>query len=406
MTSLSGCDMYLEADAKMLTTSLRYLACFIQKHPLKSRPIEQFLSILRIGSYVWRLLQAISKAGWDRFMISPQPDALTFVEAIRTVYGPVPVLTPSPDVEIAVDIPEAEEVAFTLVTNKKYKSKNKVPSPLSRTSPDFKSKTSLVSRASPLSKAITTRLVTMTSKTIQAQMALSSIFLASKPKPKVKLFAQAVKANVSQQTPRFAPTSSHEDFLRLLQLKEVFSNLPQATIISMHQASLGGANASQGSSSRPSVSRTLKMTTQGPTRCQVLVPLDSAAAELIVTNTASVVQSCNKSFVEACSKLRVESVRKAWNRVSMSTNSVASAAELEVIKQWLKKTARLSENTEVEPRLPQSKLFLKILDVPYWNSKSSLPITPVQIETALSNSPLFEGVSLASMPHIMKALLL
>ena len=74
------------------------------------------------------------------------------------------------------------------------------------------------------------------------------------------------------------------------------------------------------------------MTTQEPTRHQVLVPLDSAAAELIVANAASAVQSCNKSLVEARSKLRVESVHKAWNSVSMSTNSVASAAELEVIK--------------------------------------------------------------------------
>ena len=140
----------------------------------------------------------------------------------------------------------------------------------------------------------------------------------------------------------------------------------------MHQASLGGANASQGSSSRPGISRTLKMTTQGLTRCQVLVPLDSAAAELIVANAASAVQSCNKGLVEACSKLRVESVHKAWDGMSMSTNSVASAAELEVIKQWLKKTARLGESTEVEPRLSQSKSFLKILGVSYWDSKSSL----------------------------------
>ena len=143
------------------------------------------------------------------------------------------------------------------------------------------------------------------------------------------------------------------------------------------------------------------MTTQGPTRCQVLVPLDSA--ELIVANAASAVQSCNKGLVEARSKLRVESVHKAWDGVSMSTNSVASLAELEVIKQWLKKTAGLGESTEVEPCLPQSKSFLKILGVPYWDSKSSLPITPAQVEAALSNSPLFEGVSLASMPHIMKA---
>ena len=182
-------------------------------------------------------------------------------------------------------------------------------------------------------------------------MALPPVSLASKPKPKVKLFTQAVKANVSQQTPRFAPASSHKDFLHLLQLKKAFPNLPQATIISMHQASLGSANASQGSSSCPSVSRTLKMTTQGPTRCQVLVPLNSAAAKLVVTNVASAVQSCNKGLVETHSKLRVESVCKAWDGVSMSTSSVVSAAELEVIKQWLKKTAGLGESTEVEPRL-------------------------------------------------------
>ena len=50
--SLSGCDMHLEADAKVLATSLRRLACFIQKHPLKGRLIEQFFSVLGIGSYV------------------------------------------------------------------------------------------------------------------------------------------------------------------------------------------------------------------------------------------------------------------------------------------------------------------------------------------------------------------
>jgi len=107
------------------------------------------------------------------------------------------------------------------------------------------------------------------------------------------------------------------------------------------------------------------MTTQGPTRCQVLVLLDSAAAELIVANIASAVQSCNKGLVEAHSKLRVESVHKTWDSMSMSTNSVASTAELKVIKQWLKKTAGLGESTEVEPCLPQSKSFLKILGVSY-----------------------------------------
>jgi len=56
MMSLFGYNMHLETDAKMLATSLLYLAYFIQKHSLKGCPIEQFPSILGISSCVWRLL--------------------------------------------------------------------------------------------------------------------------------------------------------------------------------------------------------------------------------------------------------------------------------------------------------------------------------------------------------------
>jgi len=42
---------------------------------------------------------------------------------MRTVYGPNPIPTPSSDVEMEVDVPEVEEVTFTLVTNKKSKGK-------------------------------------------------------------------------------------------------------------------------------------------------------------------------------------------------------------------------------------------------------------------------------------------
>jgi len=59
-------------------------------------------------------------------------------------------------------------------------------------------------------------------------------------------------------------------------------------------------------------------------------------------------------------------VHKAWNSVPMSTNFVASTAELEVIKQWLRKVTGLNVATIIEPCLLQSKSFLKILDVPYY----------------------------------------
>ena len=76
----------------------------------------------------------------------------------------------------------------------------------------------------------------------------------------------------------------------------------------------------------------LKMMTHGPIRWQVLILLDSFTAEIIVANAAMAVESYNKSLVETYFKLRVESVHKVWDGVYMSTNSVALAAKLEVIK--------------------------------------------------------------------------
>jgi len=194
------------------------------------------------------------------------------------------------------DAPEVEEVAFTLVTNKKGKGKAKVSS---LPSTDSRSKISLISRAPSVPKTVTASAaaklaVTCTfsaitlSKPAQPQSAPLPVSLDSKPKPKVKSFAQAAKANGStQQAPRFAPASFYEDFLHLLQLKEAFPNLPQATTIFMYQASLGSVEASQGSLSHPTVSRTLKITTQRPTRHQVLILLTPAAAEIVVANALS-----------------------------------------------------------------------------------------------------------------------
>ena len=149
--------------------------------------------------------------------------APTLVEAIRTVYGPNPISTSSPDVEMDVDTLEAKEVAFTLVTNKKGgKGKAKASSPPPTNS---RNKISLVSRAPPVPKVVTASAASKlaatcsssavaaatTSKPAQLQNRPPPVLLASKPKPKAKSFAQAAKVNMSG--PKFALVSSHEDFL-------------------------------------------------------------------------------------------------------------------------------------------------------------------------------------------------
>ena len=72
-----------------------------------------------------------------------------------------------------------------------------------------------------------------------------------------------------------------------------------------------------------------------------------------MANAASAVEFCNKDLVEAYSKLRVKSVHKVWDSMIMFTNFIALAAKLEVIKQWLKRNAGLSETTKIEFHLSQ-----------------------------------------------------
>ena len=122
---------------------------------------------------------------------------------------------------MAVDVSKAKEVAFTLVSNKNYKEKNKVSSLSSISSSNSRSNTLLISQASSLLKAVTTCsaskpvttysglaiIVTFSpaitiSKTVKFQIVPLLVLSAFKSKPRVKSFAQTTQANITQQAPR------------------------------------------------------------------------------------------------------------------------------------------------------------------------------------------------------------
>jgi len=347
---------------------------------------------------MWHLFQTVSAAEWDRFKVSPQSNSPSLVEAMRTLYGPNLPQEPSPDTEMAVDQLAVDEAFFTTVTNKKSKGKGKVPHSTNPSAPSQNVPTPVpvVSRAPPPPPPAKTA----TAKPTPVKVTTKPQALKQAPKS----FAQAAHSGNPQFTPRFAPASAHPEYESLLHLRDMFPDLPMEKILAMHQSGFGAsASPNRRGAVHSGASRAPKMTTHRPTRCQVLIPLDTPTAEVVVANAATAVESYNKGLVEAHFKLRVESVCKAWDGISISTNFVASAAELEMIKQWLKKVAGLAASTVVEPRLPQSKSFLKILGVPYWGNNSSLPITQAQVESVIANTPIFEGVVLASRPRIMKA---
>jgi len=207
---------------------------------------------------------------------------------------------------MAVNQPAVEEAPFTTVTNKKSKGKGKVPptTNLSAPSQNVPTPAPVVSRA-PLPPS--------PAKTATAKP--TSVKVATKPqasKQAPKSFAQVARSGNPQSTPRFALASAHPEYESLLRLRDMFPDLPIEKVLAMHQSGFGASvSPNKGGAVSSGASRAPKMTTHGPTRHQVLIPLDTSTAEVVVANAATVVKSCNRGLVEAHSKLRVELVCKA-----------------------------------------------------------------------------------------------
>ena len=112
------------------------------------------------------LFQTVSAVEWDYFKILPQANAPSFVETIRTLYGPKLSQELSPDVEMIVDeLLVVKEAPFTTVTNKKSKGKKR-PSSSTNTpvpSQNMPPPVLVVSRAPPPSQPATMATVKLTS---------------------------------------------------------------------------------------------------------------------------------------------------------------------------------------------------------------------------------------------------
>ncbi len=71
-------------------------------------------------------------------------------------------------------------------------------------------------------------------------------------------------------------------------------------------------------------------------------------------------------------------------RISIITNKVFLQSDLQIINQYMKNSEDINALQVDEPRLPQSKSYLKIIGIPYYpHSKSQDHLTSSDVETIL-----------------------
>ena len=85
-------------------------------------------------------------------------------------------------------------------------------------------------------------------------------------------------------------------------------------------------------------------------------------------------------------------------------NKVTSLLDLQTIKNYIKNTDYINSNNIEIPCLSQSKSYLKIIGISYLIENTSIPINSSVVETILKNNHIFNNISLASKPQVIKVL--
>ena len=77
----------------------------------------------------------------------------------------------------------------------------------------------------------------------------------------------------------------------------------------------------------------------------------------------------------------------------ITTNKVTSSLDLNTIEKYIKNVNVIDSDNIMAPRLPQSKLFLKILSILYLIEDTSFPITSNIVEKILQSIHIFNDVT-------------
>lgn len=102
------------------------------------------------------------------------------------------------------------------------------------------------------------------------------------------------------------------------------------------------------------------------------------------------------------STLYAKFIRPYTRGISITTNNIPTPSNLFTIEQYFKLIEGINHNEVSTLCFPQSKSYLKIIDILYFRPISS-NFTSKDITNFISQVGLFESISLASRPRVIKA---
>jgi len=149
----------------------------------------------------------------------------------------------------------------------------------------------------------------------------------------------------------------------------------------------------------------IQMTTKGPSRKQVIIPMSKDNIDSFMKNSSLHIVNINRQFCNAKSEILVDYIQAEPLGITIVTNKVSQQSDLMIINQYIKNSNDVNALQVNELCLPKSKSYLKIIGIPYFpHNNSQECLTSNDIELVLKQNQIFNNISLASKPRVIKML--
>ena len=340
--SLYGLVEHIALDLKNIKQSLNFMAKYISNkkvNPKSSNNLEDFNGI---GDTVWNFLSSVYQSSWDSLYTDNCSKSLR------------------------------EKILAKLT---------------SRVVPPTANKTTKIPNPITINKApLPPPLLAKSKKEVNI---ISKYFLPNISSVNSKDNGNSNNSNKSYAQATKMSTNTSE----VLKIKETFPSLSAQKVDQVKNIVNGQAKP------KPRI----KMMTKGPSRKQVIIPMSRENINSFIKSSSLHVANLNRLLCNTKSEVLTDYIWADPIGITIVTNKVSQQSDMAIINNYVKSLNDINSLQVDEPCLPKSKSYLKIINIPFFpHANSQERLTPNDIEMILKQNHIFDNISLASKPRVIK----
>ena len=345
--SLHGSIEHFTSDTKNIKVTLNFLAKYIQSKQVKGNKVNDLADFDGMGDTIWNFIASVYGSKWDALYTDHKTNTLR--TKISSKFTP---RIPPTNGNSKKDTPKPTPVTI-----------NKVPPPPS-----------------------------LPAKSKKEINVISKYFQSKKPENNKKNNGNS--SSNSQTNKSYAQASKTlTSTSEVLKIKETFPTLNAKKINQVNNI-VNGKNQQ-----KPRI----QSTTKGPSRKHIIIPMSSDNITSFMKNSSLHVANINRNLCNAKTEVLVDYICSDSTGIIIITNKVGQQSDMTIIDNYIKNSNDVNALQVENSRLPMSKSYLKIIGIPFFPHPNSMEkLTSSKVETILKQNHIFNNISLASKPRVIK----